>query len=129
MGSRAFWEGLYDLAAGAPDENGVPKFDEQKFRKNLEQNDKLGRRNRDIFRIYEPKFQTCPRYNPCPICDKCQNKASHLYVECQECRINTCAHKYADRVKMIKRKNFVEYVDKDTMNKIREMAKKVREKS
>lgn len=129
MGSRPFWEGLYDLAAGAPDENGIPKFDEQKLRRNLEKNKKLGRRNMDVFRMYEPKFQTCPRYNPCPICDKCQNKASHLYVECQDCQIVTCSHTYADRKKMIKRKNFVEYVDKETMDEIKKLAVEVHERT
>lgn len=128
MGSRAFWEGLYEMAAGAPDENGIPKFDEQKLRRNLKQNDKLGKRNRDVFRRYEPKFLTCPRYNPCPICDKCQNKASHLYVECEECQIVTCAHTYADRMKMIKRENFVEYIDKETMNEVRKLAEEVHER-
>ena len=75
-------QGLYEMAksdSSVDPITGVPKFDEQKLRRNLEANRKLGRRNRDVFEQGEPKFKTCPRYDPCPICDKCRAKASHLY--------------------------------------------------
>lgn len=104
---------------------GVPKMDEAKLRRALEQNAKLGRRNADIFREGEPKFRTCPRYDPCPICDKCRNKASHLYVACQTCRIPICSHTYEDREKMIKRKNFVHLVPKEVMDKVRDIEAEV----
>lgn len=115
-------QALYDMAksdSSVDPVTGLPKFDEQKLRRELAKNDKLGRRNKDIFMTYEPKFKTCPRYNPCPICDKCMNKASHLYVSCQTCQIPICSHTYHDRELMIKRKNFILYVDKNTMDAIK----------
>ena len=117
-------QGLYEMAKS--DSNidpitGVPKFDEQKLRRNLEQNNKLGRRNRDIFQQGEPKFETCPRYDPCPICDKCRAKASHLYKACETCKIPICSHTYADREKMIKRKNFTTIVSTEVMSAIKEI--------
>jgi hypothetical protein len=122
---NGFLQGLYDAAKGLPDENGIPKFDEQKLRRKLKNNDRLGARNKTVYERYEPKFKTCPRYNPCPICDKCLNKASHLYVSCQTCQIPICAHTFEDKQKMIKRDNFIEFVDKNTMNFIKELDKQV----
>lgn len=120
-----FLKGLYDAAAGLPDANGIPKFDEQKLRRELDKNAKLMRNNKDIFEQEESKTKTCPRYNPCPICSKCQNKASHLYVACQTCKIPICSHTYTDREKMIKRKNFIIYVPDDTMNIIKELSAEI----
>lgn len=125
MANNFFIEKLYDMAAGAPDENGISKFDEQKLRRELDKNDRLMRNNKDIFEEAEPKFKTCPRYNPCPICSKCLNKASHLYVSCQTCKIPICSHTYADRDKMIKRKNFTIFVSDVIMNEIKELSKKI----
>lgn len=107
------------------DENGKAKLDERKLRRALEQNQKLGRRNKDIFLEGEKKATTCPRYNPCPICDKCLNKASHLYVACQTCQIPICAHTYQNREQMIKRKNFVQYVSKNVMESIKALEQKI----
>lgn len=117
-------QALYNMAKSNSryDENGVPVFDEQKLRRSLAQNEKLGRRNRDIFEKGEPKFKTCPRYDPCPICDKCRNKASHLYVACQTCQIPICSHTYEDREKMIKRKNFTILVEHETIEEITRLA-------
>jgi hypothetical protein len=56
------------------------------------------------------------------------NKASHLYVACQTCKIPICHHTYNDREKMIKRENFVTYVDKDIYNAIERLDKDVTEK-
>lgn len=98
---------------------GVPKMDEQKLRRALDQNNRLGKRNRDNYEAGEPKFKTCPRYDPCPICDKCRAKASHLYVACQTCRIPICSHTYADRDNMIKRKNFEMIVSEEVMDFIK----------
>lgn len=123
--NNKFIQGLYDMAAGAPDENGIPKLDEQKLRRELDKNNKLMRNNKDIFEEHEPKTKTCPRYNPCPICSKCMNKASHLYVACQTCQIPICSHTYSDREKMIKRKNFTQYVSKEIMNEILRIEKEV----
>ena len=66
----------------------------------------------DIFEEKEPKAKTCPRYNPCPICSKCMNKASHLYVACQICNIPICSHTYKNREDMIKRDNFIHKISK-----------------
>lgn len=112
---------LYEAAKSdtKTDANGIPKFDEQKLRRTLDQNNKLGSRNRDNYEAGERKFKTCPRYSGCPICDKCVNKASHLYVACQTCKIPICSHTYSDRDKMIKRKNFTVMVSQETMNAIK----------
>lgn len=121
-------QALYDMAKSDSQVDpitGVPKMDEQKLRRALKQNDKLGRRNRDNYEAGESKFKTCPRYDPCPICDKCRNKASHLYVACQTCKIPICSHTYADRDKMIKRKNFEIIVPEEVMNIIKEIDKEV----
>lgn len=121
-------QGLYEMAKSDSQVDpltGVPKMDEQKLRRALEQNNKMGRRNRDIFLQGERKFNTCPRYDPCPICDKCRAKASHLYVSCQTCNIPICAHTYQDREKMIKRKNFTHFVPEEVMNNLHELAQAV----
>lgn len=121
-------QALYEMAKSDSQVDpvtGIPKFDEQKFRRALEQNERLGRRNRDVFETYEPKFKTCPRYDPCPICDKCRNKASHLYVACQTCQIPICAHRYEDRAKMIKRKNFTIKVPHEVMETIHSLDKDI----
>ena len=114
-------QGLYDMAKSDSQIDpvtGVPKMDEQKLRRALEGNAKLGARNRDMFEKGEPKFKTCPRYDPCPICDKCRAKASHLYKSCETCRIPICSHTYEDRAKMIKRKNFNIIVTEEIMEAI-----------
>lgn len=118
-------QALYEMAKSDSQVDpitGVPKFNEAKLRKALAQNEKLGRRNKDIFEKGEPKFKTCPRYDPCPICDKCRAKASHLYVACQTCQIPICSHTYEDREKMIKRKNFTVFVEHETMEEITKLA-------
>lgn len=121
-------QGLYEMAKSDSNVDpitGVPKFDEQKLRRNLEANRKLGRRNRDVFEQGEPKFKTCPRYDPCPICDKCRAKASHLYKACETCNIPICSHTYADREKMIKRNNFTQIVTPEVMAAIKELGKEL----
>ena len=123
-GKYSLFEGLEEIAAGAPDENGIPKFEEQKLRRYLK-NQKLGSSNKIVFEQNERKFKTCPRYNPCPICDKCMNKASHLYVACQTCQIPICTHTYDDRQKMIKRENFAIPVDKQTFDVIETLDKEI----
>lgn len=125
--SKGMIQMLYESAKSDNnyDENGVPKFDEQKLRRKLDANKKLGARNRDLFATGERRFKTCPRYNPCSICDKCQNKASHLYVSCQECKIPICSHTYEDRERMIKRDNFTIFVEKEVMDSIKELARTV----
>lgn len=119
-------QALYDMAKSDSQIDpvtGIPKFDEQKLRRELNKNAKLGRRNKVVFEQGEPKFKTCPRYDPCPICDKCRNKASHLYVACETCQIPICSHTYLQREQMIKRENFTTIVDKETMDAVRELSR------
>jgi hypothetical protein len=123
-GKFNLFDGLQEIAAGAPDENGIPKFEEQKLRRYLK-NTRLGSPNKIVFEQKEKKFKTCPRYNPCPICDKCMNKASHLYVACQTCKIPMCSHKYSDREKMIKRENFSIPVTDEVYEAIVELDKEI----
>lgn len=123
-GKFNLFDGLQEIAAGAPDENGIPKFEEQKLRRYLK-NTRLGSPNKIVFEQKEKKFKTCPRYNPCPICDKCMNKASHLYVACQTCKIPMCSHKYNDREKMIRRENFSIPVTDEVYEAIVELDKEI----
>ena len=118
--SNKFIEKLYDLA-DSKDDQGLSVFDEQKLRRGLEKNQKLGSRNKDAFKV-EPKFFTCRRYDPCPICDKCLNKASHLYVSCQTCLIPICVHTYRNRSMMIKRKNFTITPGENTIEALKELS-------
>lgn len=126
--NNGFIQGLYEMGksdTAVDPVTGVPKFDEQKFRRMMNQNHNLGRRNRDMFAEEEPKMKTCPRYDPCPICDKCRAKASHLYKTCETCKIPICSHTYADREKMIKRENFTIFVEHNTMEMIKTLAEEV----
>lgn len=117
-----FIKGLYDASAGIPDENGIPKMDEQKLKRTMDKSN-IGRRNEDIF-AEEPKSKSCPRYEPCPLCRKCMNKSSALYVACQYCKIPTCSHTYEQKEKMIRQSNFRHIVSKDVMQAIIDMDKK-----
>lgn len=124
MANNNFIQGLYEMAKSDNQVDpitGIPKMDEQKLRRALKQNQKLGRRNRDNYEEGEPKFKSCPRYDPCPICDKCRAKASHLYVACQTCKIPICSHTYDDRDKMIKRQNFEIKVSEEVMTSIMQL--------
>jgi hypothetical protein len=114
-------QGLYDMATTTNDE-GLTVFDEQKLRRALEGNKRLFANNKDFFKE-EPKFHTCALYDPCPICSKCRNKASHLYVRCQTCTIPICVHTYKDRKFMIRRNNFAINATTEIKEAIRNMAK------
>ena len=117
MAKKKFIERLYDIAE-SENEEGQRIFDEQKLKKYLDGNNKLFRNNKDVFLKMEPKAKTCKMYSPCPICSKCVNKASHLYVKCQTCQIPICVHKHKDKEKMIKRRNFRITVKKGTIKKL-----------
>lgn len=99
-------EKLYEMAE-SKDENGLSKFDEEKLKRELAADKDLFKPNKKSFEEKEENFTTCKRYNPCPICDKCKNKASHLYVKCQTCIIPICVHDHKTITKMILRKNFL----------------------
>lgn len=131
MAKNNFIQGLYDMAKSDSQVDpltGIPKMDEQKLRRALQNNNRLGSRNRDMFERGEPKFKSCPRYDPCPICDKCRAKASHLYKSCEHCKIPICSHTYQDREKMIRRNNFTILVNDDIMNIIKAEADRVMSK-
>lgn len=115
-------EGLYDMVGFKPEKEDV--FEEQRFRKAIE-NTKVSR-NKDMFDENKECFTKCIRYNPCPICDKCQSKASHLYVKCQLCEIPICTHKYKDRQYMIRRNNFKITASKETIDKLNSLSKQVK---
>lgn len=116
-------EKLYDMAS-SKDENGLSSFDEAKLRKELKNGaDKnFLRKNKEVFIEGEKRFFSCPRYNPCPICEKCKNKASHLYSSCAKCNIPICVHSYRDIMRLIKRKNFIVTIrDKTIIHEIKKM--------
>ncbi|WP_238918166.1 hypothetical protein [Clostridium sp. YIM B02555] len=79
---------------------------------------------KEIFEEDKECFTSCPRYNPCPICSKCENKASHLYIKCELCQIPMCTHKYMDRQHMIKRENNTIQVSRETIDKLKAIAAK-----
>ena len=66
--------------------------------------------NKEVFSSRKERFEEigrgCPRYKPCPICYKCQNKASHLFIKCVECPIPLDSHTEYHRELMIRRENF-----------------------
>lgn len=79
---------------------------EQDMRESMSANQNTMRNNKDIYAENCPEYFTCQQYQPCPICSKCKNKASNLYVACQNCQIPICGHKQSDIERMIKRSNF-----------------------
>lgn len=101
------------------------RIKDNKLIKDIQKNNNFARRNKDKFRDFEPKFFTCSMYEPCAICDKCLNKASHLYVRCQNCQIPICTHKHSDRVFMIRRENFTINVNKEVEERIKNLSKKL----
>jgi hypothetical protein len=68
------------------------------------------------------KGEGCPRYQPCPICRKCGNKASHLFEKCGLCGIPLCLHTDKQKNMMIKRGNFSVIISKEAMDSLDEMA-------
>lgn len=50
----------------------------------------------------------CTWYDPCPLCDRCRNEASHLYYRCRNCIFSErkCEHTAKDIALMIRRENF-----------------------
>lgn len=98
---------------------------DNKLIKEIQGNKNLCKFNRTMFEEEEKKFNSCYLYNPCPICDKCQNKASHLYVKCQTCKIPICTHTYKDRKFMIRRDNFKLNVSKEVEEKIKRKSDEV----
>ena len=110
---------LRQTATEGPGGQMMTELDERKLRRELDGNKKLMARNAETFSAGEPKFHSCAMYQPCPICDKCRNKASHLYVRCQTCQIPICVHTHAQRKKMIRRENFMLNLDASTKASIR----------
>lgn len=60
----------------------------------------------------------CSMYDPCPICFKCKNKASHLYIRCQGCAVQFCAHSHKQIAWAIRRENFAITVSDKTKQAI-----------
>ena len=63
--------------------------------------------------IFIEQSNNCPMYEPCPLCYKCQVKASHLYLQCAECPLEFCAHNDKQRTMMIRRENFAVALSKE----------------
>lgn len=104
--SNKYIESLIEESVKVKDENGLTKLDESKLRKAISSNHRVLGRNKDKFAENERKFYTCQHYDPCPLCDKCRNKGSHLLNKCGTCKIPICVHTHADRQKMLRRHNF-----------------------
>ena len=116
--------GLYDMAGFEKKDNNMI-IQEQRLAKAIKDNMKNYKTNKEIFDEMDNCFTKCPRYDPCPICNKCKNKASHLYVKCEVCQIPICVHKYKDKEFMIRRDNFKIPVSKETINKIKKVEEEV----
>lgn len=121
MNSNHKITGMYDIKNM---DKGLTSSEQRELERYVDSGN-LFRQNKDIFKEKEKNFKTCLRYNPCPICNKCLNKASHLYVKCQNCMIPICTHKFQDRMNMIRRDNFEVKIDKNTIEHIRKLAKQV----
>lgn len=103
---KKFIKPMYELDS-IEDKNALSNYEARKLKSEILKNNNLGRQNIDIFAEGEKKFYTCKMYDPCPICRKCLNKASNLYIKCQTCKIPICTHSHSVKCKMIKRKNFI----------------------
>lgn len=68
---------------------------------------------------------SCELYSPCPICNKCKVKASHLHIRCERCQIPLCVHPYNIMNAMIKRGNFKINVSDETAQEFKKMGQKV----
>jgi predicted amidophosphoribosyltransferase len=64
----------------------------------------------------------CPNYKPCPLCYSCENKATHLYVECESCEVPWDHHNHTAKSYMIKRPNFAIRVSEEAKEQLRELA-------
>lgn len=71
----------------------------------------------------------CPMYEPCPICYKCQVKASHLYEQCAACPLEFDAHTYKQRALLIRRENFAIKVSKKTFDQLKVLQERSKESS
>ena len=118
MGMNNRLKGLYDMSNMK--DNTLSKYEEQQLRKQVMNDKKLFAKNSDLF-AEDKRFHSCILYSPCHICHKCLNKASHLYVRCQNCGIPICTHKHKDRLIMIKRKNFTIKANKHTINQFKKL--------
>lgn len=58
----------------------------------------------------------CSKYLPCPLCYKCRNKGSHLYVKCDSCLIPICVHTDSQINMLIRRDNFTQEVSKEMVD-------------
>jgi hypothetical protein len=58
-------QGIYDMVGFKPEKEDA--FEEAKFKKAIESNKNLARRNKEMFDESNECFTDCPRYNPCVI--------------------------------------------------------------
>jgi hypothetical protein len=75
--------------------------------------------------MYREMSKGCSMYDPCPINYKCMNKASHLYVRCQECPVPHATHDHKARSWAIRRENYAITVTPETGQKFKELADSV----
>jgi hypothetical protein len=76
---------------------------------------------------YKELSKECSMYDPCPICFKCQNKATHLYKRCEECPLDFCGHNHKQRSFIIRRENFGITVTNETKEEFLKLSEKLRE--
>lgn len=71
----------------------------------------------------------CGWFVPCPICNKCMERADILYEKCRKCIYvyDRCNHKEKDRNLMIKRKNFSLKFSQEVLDEIKKMGERANE--
>ena len=77
---------------------------------------------------YKELANGCAMYDPCEINFECKNKASHLYVRCQECPVPFAKHNYKVRERMINRDNFSVSVTDETFREFQRASEQLAEK-
>lgn len=92
-----------------------------KFDKHLKAPKELPTNKEQMYDIGEH----CNRYEPCPICNKCRVKGSHIYEKCDTCPIPICVHENKIIERLIVRDNFKQKLPDNVAQCIKEEADKV----
>lgn len=122
MKNKGKLTGLYDLSGKELNTKMHDTLlEQQMYKESKMMSGKMCKTNKEKFEEHYKCFDDCIRYNPCPICNKCLDKASHLYEKCGECLIPRCLHKFKDKNFMIKRKNFKIKPNKEIIDMIKKL--------
>lgn len=122
MDKKGTITGMYDLKGQNLSTKMKDVLLDQQFYKEMKmRTPNNSKTNKERFEEHPECFTECIRYSPCPICNKCLNKGSHLYEKCGECLIPRCNHKFTDKLFLIRRTNFRIHPDDNVKQNIREL--------